>query len=68
MPKRSEIELRPNDVLLSDVSDEAIARLQLEASAANKSFSDHVPDMIARHAGTPREKLAKACVVVLDPE
>jgi hypothetical protein len=68
MPKLSEIELRPNDILLSDVSDEAIERLRLAALAANKPFSDHVLDLTALHFGTPREKLANASVIVLDPE
>ena len=68
MPKLSEIELRPNDILLSDVSDEAIERLRSAATAANKPFSDYVLDLMALHFGTPREKLASASVIALDPE
>jgi hypothetical protein len=68
MPKLSEIELRPNDFLLSDVSDDAIERLRVAATAANKPFSDYVLDLMALHFGTPREKLASASVIALDPE
>jgi hypothetical protein len=68
MPKLSEIELRPNDILLPDVSDEAIERLRVAAAAANKPFSDYVLDLMALHFGTPREKLTNASVIVLDPE
>jgi hypothetical protein len=68
MPKLSEIELRPNDILISDVSDEAIERLRSAAATANRPFSDYVVDLMALHFGTPREKLANASVIVLDPE
>jgi hypothetical protein len=68
MPKLSEIELRPNDILLEDVSDAAIEGLRLTAAALNRPFSDYVPDLIASHFGTPRERLASATVIVLSPE
>jgi hypothetical protein len=42
--------------------------LRVAASALNKPFSDHVLDLTALHFGTPREKLANASVIVLDPE
>jgi hypothetical protein len=66
MAKLSDIELRPNDIVLSDVSDEAIEQLHQIAAALGKPFSDYVPDLIARNFGTPRGKLASATVIVLD--
>ena len=68
MPKLSEIELRLNDILVSDVSDEAIEQLRLAASGVDKPLSDYVLDLIARHFETRRERLASASVMVLDPE
>ncbi len=67
MPKLSEIKLRPNDIVVSDVSDEAIEQLRLAASGVAKPLSDYVLDLIARHFETPREKLAGASVIVLEP-
>jgi hypothetical protein len=68
MPKLSEIELCPNDILVSEVSGEAIEHLRSAAAAANRSFSDYVVDLMALHFGTPREQLANAIVIALDPE
>jgi hypothetical protein len=68
MPKLSEIELRPSDIVLSDVSDEAIEHLHQAAAALGKPLSDYVLDLIAGHFETPRWKLANASVIVLDPE
>jgi hypothetical protein len=68
MPKLREVKLLPNDILLSDVSDDAIESLRMAAEAANRPFSDYVLDLMALHFGTPREKLANASVIVLDPE
>ena len=68
MPKLSEIELRPNDIVLSDVSDEAIEHLHHAAAALGQPLSNYVLDLIAGHFETPPGKLASASVIVLDPE
>jgi hypothetical protein len=67
MPKLSAIKLRPNDILVSEVADEAIERLRSAAAAANRPFSDDVVDLMALHFGRPFEELATASVIVLDP-
>ena len=68
MVKLSEIELRPNDILLSDVPDDLIALLKLRAQAAKMSFSEYVLGMIADHFGSPRDELRNATIIVLEPE
>jgi hypothetical protein len=68
MPRLSEIELRPTDILLADVPDDVIASLQTQAAARNVPFSDYLLEVIADHFGTPREALSTATVIVLDPE
>ncbi|AMJ63146.1 hypothetical protein [Bosea sp. PAMC 26642] len=68
MPKLSEIEIGPNDILIPDVSDEAIAALRAHAQLMGKSFSDSVLDVFARGLDSPRESLAGASVIVLDDE
>ena len=67
MAKLSEIELLPTDILVPDVPDETIERLRIAALAAGRPFSDYVLDLIALHFGTPRQELANASVIVLDP-
>lgn len=68
MPRLSEIEIRPNDILLRDVPDDVITSLRIQAAARNVPFSDYVLELIADHFGTPREALSSATVIVLDPE
>jgi len=68
MPRLSQIELRPTDILLPDVPDDVIASLRTQAAARNVPFSGYVLQVIADPFGTPREALSSATVVVLDPE
>ena len=68
MPKRSEIELRSNDSLISDVPDEIIERVRLKATGSETSFSRYGLHLIADHFQTPREAFASATVIVLVPE
>lgn len=68
MPKLSELEIGPNDILIADVSDEAIASLRARAQLMGKSFGDYVLDVFARGLDTPRESLAGASVILLDDE
>jgi hypothetical protein len=68
MPRPSEMELRPNGILLAEVLDDGIATLQTQAAARNVRFSAYLLEVIADHFGTPREALSLATVVVLDPE
>ncbi len=68
MPKLSEIELRPNDIRLSDVPDDLIERLQARAMATNVSFSEYVLTLMADHFETSREGWTSGTVIVLDPE
>jgi hypothetical protein len=68
MPKLSEIEVRPNDILLPDVPDDVIAALALRATLNERSFSEHVICLLADHFDIPRDALASATAIVLDPE
>ena len=68
MPKRSEIELHPDDILLPDVPDDTIERLRLKAALNDVPVSRYVLGLIADHFETPREAFASATMIVLDPE
>lgn len=68
MPKLSEIEIGPNDILIPDIDDETIAALRVQAEAFGRTFSDHILDILARGADSPRERLNGASVIVLDDE
>jgi hypothetical protein len=68
MPKLSEIDPGPNDILLDDVPDDVIAVIQLRAEAICMSFGDYVLALIADHAGASRETVARPSVILLDPE
>jgi hypothetical protein len=68
MPKLSEVELCSNDILLMDVSDDLIERLQARARAAGVSFSEHVFTSLADYCEVPREERQPDAVLMLDPE
>jgi hypothetical protein len=68
MPKLSRIEIGPKDILVTDVAGEAIARLRAGADSQGPSFSDCVLGILADHAGARRETVARASVILLDPE
>ena len=68
MPKLSEIELRSNDILLTDVPDDLIARLQARATALGVSFSEHVFTLLAEYCEIPPEERQTGTALVLDPE
>lgn len=68
MPKLSEIELGPNDILIPDIDDKLIESFRWRAELLGKSLSDYILDVLARGADIPRKSLASAYVVVLDDE
>ncbi len=68
MPKLSEVEVRPNDIVLPDVPDSLIMDLRLKADLSKMTFNEYVLHLIADHFETPREAFASAAVIVLDPE
>ncbi|HEV7336514.1 MAG TPA: hypothetical protein VGO06_11135 [Bosea sp. (in: a-proteobacteria)] len=68
MPKLSEIELGPNDILIPDIDDALIADFRRRAELMGRSVSDYILDIIARGAALPREHFAGAYVIVLDDE
>lgn len=68
MPKLSEIELGPNDILIPDVDDELLESFRWRAELMGKSLSDYILDIFARGADMPRESFKGASVIVLDDE
>lgn len=68
MPKLSEIELRPSDILLTDLPDDLIQHLQASARVAGVSFSEHVFTLLADYCEEPQEERQTGTVLVLDPE
>jgi hypothetical protein len=68
MPKLSEIELGPNDILVPDVDDALTADFRWRAELMGRSLSDYILDILARGADLPREDFAGAYVVMLDDE
>ncbi|MBN9448482.1 MAG: hypothetical protein J0I67_16460 [Bosea sp.] len=68
MPKLSEIELGPNDILIPDIDDALIADFRRRAELMSRGVSDYILDIIARGAALPREDFAGAYVIVLDDE
>jgi hypothetical protein len=68
MPKLSEIELRPNDIPLTDVPDDLIARLHTRATALGMSFSEQVFTLLADYCGVPPEERQTGTTLVLHPE
>jgi hypothetical protein len=68
MPKLSEIEQGPNDILIPDVDDELLESLRWRAELMGKGLSDYILDIFARGADMPRESFAGASVIVLDDE
>lgn len=68
MPKLSEIELGPNDILIPGIDDELIADFRRRAELMGKSLSDYILEILARGADLPRERFASAYVVILDDE
>ena len=68
MPKLSEIEIGPNDILIPDIDDALIADFRRRAELMGRGVSDYILDIIARGADLPRERFASAYVVILDDE
>jgi hypothetical protein len=68
MPKLSEFELGPNDILIPDIDDALIADFRRRAELMGRSLSDYILDIFARGADLPRERFAGAYVVILDDE
>jgi hypothetical protein len=68
MPKLSEFELGPNDILIPDIDDALIADFRRRAELMGRSLSDYILDIFARGADLPRERFANAYVVILDDE
>lgn len=68
MPKLSEFELGPNDILIPDIDDALIADFRRRAELMGRSLSDYILDIFARGADLPRERFSNAYVVILDDE
>ena len=68
MPKLSEIELGPNDILIPDIDDKLLAAFRWRAEFIGKSLSNYILDVLARGVDLPRESFSGAYVVILDDE
>jgi hypothetical protein len=69
MPKLSEIELGPKDILIPDFDDKLLEDFRWRAKLMGNSSSDYILEILARGADLPRESFAGAsAIIILDDE
>ena len=68
MPKLTDGEIEPRDLLLDDLSDELLDRVEQQASALGIPFSKHFLDLFAMCIGVAPHRLAGATAIRIDTE